>query len=168
MMTIEEISAHLEIHQILYRYCRGVDRGERETIKSVYHPGAIDQHGAFEGTGDQFAEFIVKIMDKYPGGIGQHHVTNILIELDGDTARVESYFFALQPAASPGVKIIPASGRYLDRFERRDGAWKIAHRQVVLDWSMPPVQNVETDFHKTFPNGKRREEDVSHAFFQNP
>ena len=26
-------------------------------------------------------------------------------------------------------------GRYLDKLEKRDGRWKILHRQVVVDWS---------------------------------
>ena len=29
-----------------------------------------------------------------------------------------------------------AAGRYLDRFARRDGVWKIAHRLAVYDWTM--------------------------------
>ena len=27
------------------------------------------------------------------------------------------------------------AGRYVDRFERRDGEWRIARRTVVHDWS---------------------------------
>jgi hypothetical protein len=29
------------------RYCSGVDRFDREMLLSAYHPGAMDDHGAF-------------------------------------------------------------------------------------------------------------------------
>lgn len=45
-MTPGEISAHIEIQQVLFRYCRGVDRGDKELLRSVYHPGATDNHGS--------------------------------------------------------------------------------------------------------------------------
>ena len=35
-------------------------------------------------------------------------------------------------------------GRYLDRFERRDGEWRIAHRTVVHEWDK--VETVELAF----------------------
>jgi ketosteroid isomerase-like protein len=165
MMDIDDIRAHIEIQQVLYRYCRGVDRGDVELLKSVYHPDAIDCHGPFwEGSGIEFAERIIKEMDKR-SACGQHHITNILIEREGDIARVESYFLSLNPEFKPAGSVAPVTGRYLDRFERRDGIWKIAHRQVVLDWSQPALPIGEWALHGKFPNGKRREEDPSHAFF---
>src|SRR5690606_8703026 len=33
------------IHTVLMRYCRGVDRLDRDLIASVYHPDAYDHHG---------------------------------------------------------------------------------------------------------------------------
>lgn len=165
MMSIDEIVAHLEIQQVLARYCRGVDRGDKELIKSIYHPDAIDSHGAWKGPGTKFADFIVKQMDR-ASGIGQHHITNVLIELDGDRARVESYFLALQPELGSEGGLSPSAGRYLDRFELRDGAWKIAHRQVIIDWMGPTLSDAQTEFQKQFPNGKRREEDLSYSLFK--
>jgi ketosteroid isomerase-like protein len=173
MMSIEEISAHLEIRQLLNRYCRGVDRGDIDLIKSVYHPDAIDDHGPWVGPGVEFADAIVPMLDG-SHGIGQHHITNVLIELDGSKAAVESYFLGFHPDKTSDGRVTGLTGRYLDRFERRNGEWRIAHRKVVLDWAAPP--NVESDLHKMFPNveselkkgtpnGKRREADPSHGLF---
>ena len=60
-MNLEELSAYIEIKQVLYMYCRGVDRGDAELIRSVYHPDAIDEHGPFwQGAGMDFADMIVE------------------------------------------------------------------------------------------------------------
>lgn len=154
---------HIEIQQVLYRYCRGVDRGDEALLRSVYHPEAIDRHGAFTGSGEAFAAFLVPLMDAAPR-VGQHHITNIIIELRGDVADVESYFLALHPMGDQetgGASHVPVTGRYLDRFERRGGAWRIADRTVVLDWSSTPVPWTPWPAHADYPQGGRRANDPS-------
>jgi hypothetical protein len=163
-MDARALADHLEIQQVLYRYCRAVDRGDAALLKSVYHPGAIDRHGGFEGTGEAFADFLVPSMDTAPR-VGQHHITNMIIELDGDRAEVESYFLALHPLADEavGCRHVPVTGRYLDRFERREGRWAIADRTVVLDWSAQPLAWAPWPHHGDYPQGGRREADPSAA-----
>lgn len=136
-MDLNEIKAHLEIRQVLYRYCRGVDRGDVELLKSVYHPDAIDHHGPFVGPGFEFAPWVV-------GEIGklklpeQHHITNVLIEVEGDVARVESAYLALHPEGpAENDTFVLVSGRYLDHFELRGEHWKIAERHVTIDSARP-------------------------------
>ncbi len=166
MMDLETISAHLEIQQTIARYCRGVDRGDAELIKSVYHPDGIQEAGPmFNGLGIAFADFLVTELDK-SSAICNHFATNIYIELDGDMARVESYFFAVNSLAEPEGAVDVAVARHLDRFECRDGVWKIAHSRIVLDWSHSAVLPVDTwEPHRLFPNGDKREKDPSHNHF---
>ena len=135
-LDVDDLLAHAAIQQVLMRYCRGVDRGDLALLQSVYHDGAIDRHGQFDGLGVDFAAGLVKSMDA-AGTVGQHHITNVLIELDGREANVESYFLALHPAPSEGdaARLAFVGGRYLDRFSCRDGRWAIADRTVILDWS---------------------------------
>ena len=164
-MDAQAAADHIEIQQVLYRYCRAVDRGDEALLRSVYHPDAIDRHGAFQGTGEAFAAMLVPAMDEAPR-VGQHHITNMLIGLEGDVAEVESYFLALHPLgdrASGEASHVPVTGRYLDRFERRDGAWKIADRTVVLDWSASPVAWAPWVAQGDYPQGGRREADPSHG-----
>ena len=65
----------------------------------------------------------------------KHVTTNIAIEVDegAGTALARSYFTVLQ--ALPDLPLQPiASGRYLDRFERRrHGQWRFAERRVRTD-----------------------------------
>ncbi len=166
-MTLEEISAHIEIRQAMARYCRGIDRGDRAMILSAYHPDALDERGYFRGTAAELAEAVVPRMDQ-SGLVGQHHVTNWLIELDGDVARVEAYYIAWNPepasvTGKPAASMV--RGRYLDRFERRDGKWKIAHRRVVLDHADPLPDGSEWPRLRQFNLGGRGSADLSHDFF---
>ena len=160
-MDLEEISAHLQIQQVLFRYCRGVDRGDADLIASVYHPDAVDAHGAWTGPGKDFAAYLVPNMDQVPL-IGQHHITNILIERVGDQAKVESYFIAFHPETTEaGAAHALVCGRYLDRFEQRDGVWLIADRRVVLDVSRALTPTPDWRGAAYFPAGARRELDPS-------
>jgi len=162
--AVERLTAELEIRRVLARYCRAVDRGDVELLKSVYHPDATDDHGTFQGSGFAFAEALVPAMDgsSIPS---QHHVTNVLIELDGDRAAVESYVLAFHPVrdrASGAETHALAGGRYLDRFEKRDGEWKIADRRVVIDWTRASLPGEAWSLEDAFARkGGRREKDPS-------
>jgi hypothetical protein len=63
----------------------------------------------------------------------QHHVTNQLVDLDGDVAHAESYFFA--NLVRPDQRIDLSGGRYLDRLEKRDGEWGIVDRITIVEWA---------------------------------
>lgn len=136
---LDSLVAKDAIRDVLMRYCRGVDRCDAELLKSCYHPDSRDDHGHWKGNGHDFADFII-------GSIRErahhttHSVANVLIELDPDdpaTARVESYAVAyLRRTDDTGAEWLDVfSGRYLDRFEKRDQSWRIAERVVVHDWS---------------------------------
>jgi ketosteroid isomerase-like protein len=162
---LERIAAELEIREVLARYCRAVDRGDRDGIAAVYHPDAHDDHGPFTGSPADFADYIVAKFDACPH-VGQHHVTNVLVELDGDAARVESYFLALNPQApEKGGGHDLVGGRYLDRFERRDGRWLIADRRVVLDVTRDALAGSAWPS-GPFAAGARRGDDPSAGFFR--
>ena len=130
--AVQTLIDRMEIMDCLTRYCRGVDRSDRELVLSAYHPDAIDDHGAFVGSPVDFVEWAFDIHES--GQIcTQHALTNHTCEIDGDTAHTETYytFFARNVDESLWI----AGGRYLDRLERRDGAWRIASRYCIVEWS---------------------------------
>ena len=135
--SIEQLAAHLEIERALVVYCRGVDRGDPALIREAFHPDAIDEHGPFVGLGWELAERLAFQAIPEPERGGHHQLTNVYIELDSaSSARAESYVMAYHPVrGEDGTdQMLVFSGRYLDRFECRDGKWKIAARQVICDW----------------------------------
>lgn len=157
------------IRDCLYRYCRGIDRADEAALRSAYWPDAHDSHGAYVGSATGFIEWAMKVR-QLPGR-HIHHVGNILIELQGGTAAVESYFLALQRGAdAQGVQQkVLLSGRYLDRFEKRGAEWRIAERTVVYDWVEPQGPEPKPDserFGARQPIGGDGEADPLYAFLR--
>ena len=65
-----------------------------------------------------------------------HQVTNILIELAGERAASEAYFFSdLRAGQGEQVKQITTWGRYIDQWSRRDGRWAIDRRIMIRDFA---------------------------------
>lgn len=150
-----------EIHEVLMRYCRGIDRCDAELLHSVYHPDATDDHGLFKGKAADFIAWALKSLGRDEST--SHYIANELIEIEGEVAHCESYFFAVhRRQAKDGTKEdLIFEGRYADRFERRAGAWKIADRQVVFDRSR--IDKVERAFTtEQYVCGKRSREDPAY------
>jgi ketosteroid isomerase-like protein len=131
-----------EIHEVIMRYCRAIDRCDEELLRSVYHADAWDDHGMFKGKASDFVPVCMKMLRENCSAT-MHAICNELVEVHGDTAYSESYFFAyhlMEKDGAPHEVIL--GGRYVDRFERRDGAWKIADRVVAYDWDhAEPARN---------------------------
>ncbi len=60
----------------------------------------------------------------------KHVITNVNIQLDGDSATASSYATVFQQTDVLPLQAI-ASGRYLDRFSRVGGAWRFADRLIT-------------------------------------
>lgn len=142
MDRLAELVARAEIQDQLMRYARGVDRKDWDAVRATYHADAHDEHGEFSGSVDEFIEWVEKRHRTIP--FSMHLLLNCLVEFkDEDTAFVETYFIAMRRAPGPaanGSANAPevdaeVIGRYLDRFERREGTWKVARRCVVYDSS---------------------------------
>lgn len=126
------------IHDVVVRYCRGIDRRDRELVRACYWPDATDDHaGAFAGTREEFVDWVFRVLDRFT--MTMHVVGNQLVEVDGDVADVETYGVA-HHRGEPGDdrrRNYTTGFRYLDRFERRDGEWRIAARRVALEFTAP-------------------------------
>lgn len=120
-----------EILDRIMTYCKGIDRLDRDLLVSVYHPDALDDHGIFVGPVDQYFDWIIDFHRTHQQRT-MHSITTHFCELDGDTAHTETYFLYRALNRKPPYFNM-AVGRYLDRFEKRDGCWKIAHRVCVTD-----------------------------------
>lgn len=131
---LEQLEDKEAIRQAVYSYAHGADRCDRPLIAAAYHEDAWDDHGSFDGGRDEVAD---RISANLVGAVNaQHHIGNILIELDGAFANVESYFISVLLREVEGTMHTRVrAGRYLDRFEKRGGVWRITRRQVVDDWS---------------------------------
>ena len=124
-----------DIRDVLVKYCRGVDRCDEALLASCFHPDAVDDHGNWIGVGREVAATIIERVR--PGkGSAMHFLGNVRVEVDGDVAFTESYVLAFRTMerGSRGYTRTRAV-RFVDRFERRAGEWRIAERVVVDDWN---------------------------------
>jgi 3-phenylpropionate/cinnamic acid dioxygenase small subunit len=123
----------LEITELLYRVARATDRGDTELYADCFHEDGTDFHGLANGS----VRNILSVLGSSTLLFTQHCVSNVLVALDGDVARVESCFVSFHQGREQDGTLRDESirGRYLDVVERRGGPWKIAQRLVVWDWS---------------------------------
>lgn len=131
--TVTELADRQAILDVLMTYSRGIDRLDRDLLISVYHEDAIDDHGVFAGTREEFADWAIA-MHTATHLSHQHGILNVTCDLDGDVAHTETYymFVGMNRAGKP---MAMSGGRYIDRLEKRDGRWAIAARVCVRDWA---------------------------------
>jgi hypothetical protein len=141
---IVRLEAERAIRDVLARYCRAIDRLDLELLRTVYHEDATDDHGVYSGPVEGFFAFIAAGPSR-GFETTQHCLYQTMFFFDGDdVARTETYFTAYHRRRNDAGDLLEESSgaRYVDRLERRHGEWRIAHRQVVTDWSrvipLPP------------------------------
>lgn len=177
-MDVQTVTDRMEIADLLGLYCRGIDRMDEATLRSIYHADAIEDRGEglFVGNAQEWVGWTLSVLPAFE--LTQHCIMNVLIDIDGDIAFGETYFQAYHRFAArkdeaqdalvtqepgPGGIAWPdgetemiLAGRYLDRFERRGGIWKIAYRKMINDWSRTqPVADTWLRENPTAYRGRR-------------
>ena len=169
---LETLLARQAIHDALLRYCWGIDRGDLGLVLSAFHEDARDNHsGVEESAVERFRRTVVE-------GAGMktsHNIGNILIQVDGASASVQSNLTAWHQFEFEGETwdwVI--AGRYLDTFERRAGDWRISHRTVVYDFERfdaagrRPAGHPADPFFAHVIRGQKSREDLSYRVLRRP
>ncbi|HLF31715.1 MAG TPA: nuclear transport factor 2 family protein [Xanthomonadales bacterium] len=134
---ISEFLDKAEIQDVLMRYGRGVDRADEDLLKSCYHADAIEEHGStYSGPAHGYIEAAVGRIQKM--GTMAHYICNVFIDIEDDLAYVETYvltFARFHKGEEDEDWDTFTGGRIVDRFEKRGGQWKIAHRKMAFDWN---------------------------------
>ncbi len=160
MDDVQRLLDEAAIRRVFYRYCRGIDRIDAELIRSAYWPGATDDHGVFRGSAEEFASWVVGVLANFEQT--QHSLHQTSMDIVGERAFAETYFDARHLVRRENrLTLETFGGRYVDRLERRDGEWRIAHRVVVHDWSR--IEAVPATYpNEMFAQGLRSRDDVSY------
>ncbi|WP_285713004.1 nuclear transport factor 2 family protein [Erythrobacter oryzae] len=116
-------------------YMRGLDRLDGALLEAQFWPDARCEYGIFSGSPADFAAFCMAALKDHARNhhmLGQHLIDFVT----PDEAFGEVYYQAYHRVAgedgSPRDLFI--AGRYVDRYERRGGVWKIAYRSELVDW----------------------------------
>lgn len=111
------------------RYSRGVDRLDAAEMKSAYWPDATDDHGAFRGNAHEFVDFCMTAHRRYRST--GHCLFNHEVVLDSATAARGEIYCVTWLIPVEGDRVDTWYGRYLDRYEKRGGEWRISERVCV-------------------------------------
>lgn len=141
----EELKTLLDrekIRDCLARLARGEDRRNAALISACCWPDSTSDYGVFYGNFDEYLAWVV------PGSeaikVTQHFLGQSVVDLDGDTALVETQvtsYHRIDMGEEERDTVI--GGRYLDRMEKRGGEWRVAERTMLYDWYQDYGQSVD-------------------------
>lgn len=147
-----------DIWDCLLRYARGVDRLDPDLVRSAFWEDAHDSHGALNGPIDDF--LAAWLPTQRAREACQHLLANHTVNFDGSGADTETYFLvAIKDLGDPNMPLM--GGRYIDRFERRSGAWRIRTRLCLVDWQAQLDASDMTDRRQDLYWGRRDPTDPS-------
>lgn len=142
--SLRDLLDKQELYENLMRCCRSVDRLDADLIASTLHCDRRVSTGIVEASGPAAGQQLLDIRRGLSVS-ASHFVGSVLIELESaDLAFCEADINSLVVIEKDGRRLVRVHGsRYVDRVERRDGAWKVALRREVDDWS--PYDEVERE-----------------------
>lgn len=141
-MTILDAESRAAIAEILGRYCHAIDRRRWELIEGCFHDDAVYTFSQIDGSWRNFVAAARHMVDPLP--MTHHQLGQTVHAIDGADIVTETYFTAIHlvPAQAAREGVFDGrghdyhavmAGRYIDRFTRRGGEWRIARRIGVLE-----------------------------------
>ena len=136
MSSADRESSYRAIERLIAIYAELVDDGDFAAVGRLLSGATFTAGAGAVSGGDAIERMLRENVIVYDDGTPRttHITTNLAIEVDEEpgTAMSRAYFTALQ--ALPGLALQPiVSGRYHDRFERRDGQWRFLERRAGTD-----------------------------------
>ena len=137
------------IRYVLNMYARGVDRREWSLVADAYHTDGYDDHGGYKGDIPGLIAWLKRRHETIEQSM--HFLGNCTVELVSEAVAIaETYCVVYQRYGEDaretidlwvGKESLPSGAklmaelvcRYVDRFERRGGHWRIARRTVVME-----------------------------------
>lgn len=114
------------IERLLVEYAYRLDAGEFERFAELFADGVWLGHSGY----DAVLEWVRGNLYLYGDiPLTQHVVSNVAIDVDGDTARATSYLTVAQRSPDAERFDVITTVRYEDEFARRDGGWVFRDRR---------------------------------------
>jgi uncharacterized protein (TIGR02246 family) len=136
--TVRELADKKAIYKLMAHYADRIDANDPEGAAACF---ARDGVGVYwqECVGPQaIAERLTGILAHFHAT--SHHLSNVQIRLNGETATAQSYVYAFHRVKADMDKPMHVWGRWVDRLKKEDGQWKFAHREVVSVGSIGSVR----------------------------
>ena len=117
-----------EIRELVAKYCFALDDGRFEDMAALFVPDGVWETAFGTGTGRAGIVARAKSIATEPRPRRVHLTTNIVIELNGETATAQSNWLLFQN--TPAGPAIGSGGAYRDRLAKLDGRWYFQHRTI--------------------------------------
>jgi len=130
---LKALIEHEKIRECLTRLARGEDRRDAKAISASYWPDSTTDYGVFAGSFDKYLAWVVPGSPAIP--VTQHILGQSVIDLKGNAALAETHvtsYHRVNMGKEERDTVI--GGRYLDRLQKRQDEWRIAHRVMLYDW----------------------------------
>jgi hypothetical protein len=133
--AIDRAVSKQALHELNTAYCRAADRADDALMRSLWHADAKVSYGEYSGGFEGFCDYWAGVRDRFERL--SHLIGTDYYEITGDRAVGETQVARIEvlPRKSGTVDRM-IGGRFLDRFERRGGVWKLTGRAFVLDWNV--------------------------------
>jgi hypothetical protein len=134
---IRDLADKDAIRELLHLYCVGSDRMDTALVESVFYDDARLHYGYFDGGPKELTAFSSRFLARFTGT--HHSLTNVIVRLEGQSARSLSYITALHSGGKrkDGSRYdMIGYGRYVDLLHKRDELWRIAERTVIFDGNL--------------------------------
>lgn len=131
MLSLQEISDRLEIHDLLARYSEAIDGHDFAALDDLFTPDAVIDYTEFGGPRGDLAStkhFLAKVLPAHSGHF--HLVGSTVIEVTGNRASVRSICHnPMLLAEADGASRIYFCGLwYRDTMMRTPEGWRISER----------------------------------------
>lgn len=141
---LEILMAEREITRVFLSYARAVDSLDFDILRECFHADARIHYGEiFSGNLDEAIAWLENSLPRLQGTLHDFGAPWIELDLENGRARCETYTVngARYPANEKGEVVLNVTGtRYLDRFELRNGEWRIVERRNIGAWSQNSVE----------------------------
>ncbi|HVO46823.1 MAG TPA: nuclear transport factor 2 family protein [Steroidobacteraceae bacterium] len=141
LRQLEELLIKQRLHELVVEYSSAADRCDEAALRELFHPDGLMDSGVLRGTPEFFAREFAKWVHSF-ARVTFHAVTNQRFHVSGTEATGEAYVVAVAQLIEPGEDGKPAGrdvltfGRYIDRFQERQGVWKFLERRFELRHQM--------------------------------
>jgi gamma-hexachlorocyclohexane dehydrochlorinase len=132
---IEKLEALQAFHDLVSNYCHGVDKHDLDRFMDIWWDDATWAIGPPFGNFHTAPEIRRAVTDViWPAWRETHHwTTNLVVSFDSPD-RAHGVCDVDCKGASPDDVMQLVSATYTDAFERRGGVWRIARRDVAIQY----------------------------------
>jgi hypothetical protein len=139
------------IETLIMTYAERVDLGDFAGVADLFdgatYRSALGDDVMVQDGRDAVLNTFETLVRRYPDGTPRtkHVTTNVMVEVDGNTATARSYYTVMQQTdVLPLQPII--CGRYHDAFAKHDGTWRFTDRLIFSDLIGDLSQHLTVDF----------------------